>query len=106
MQEVEQKCMVITKSVLPAVRASIAQAMKEEYGWTQDRIAKELGVVQVAVSKYLNKKYSDKVAMINKYANSEGIGKKIAKKIIDGMNKTTINRDIDSVCADIILQGY
>ncbi len=103
MNNSEKECITITKVILPAIRASIAQAMNEEYDWTQEKIAAELGVVQVAVSKYINKKYSEEVASMNNYVNDRGVGKKIAKEIVQGKSKNSINTEIDEICAEIMI---
>lgn len=98
----EQECATITKTILPAVRAVVAQRMNNEYGWTQDKIAKELGVVQVAVSKYLNKKYSKDVSKIVDNIKSKGLDKKIADEMNTDKTPKEIATIIDSVCMDIM----
>ncbi len=105
MNKMDQECGIITKTILPAIRASVAQAMVSEYGYTQEKVAKELGVVQVAVSKYLNKKYSKEVKTVNKYFNDNGIGKTIAKEIFDGKNRAYVRARIDKVCAEVMLKN-
>ncbi len=105
MNKMDQECGIITKTILPAIRASVAQAMAKEYGYTQEKIAQELGVVQVAVSKYLNKKYSKEVKNINRYFNENGIGKTIAKEIFDGKNKSYVKARIDDLCTEIMLKN-
>ncbi len=40
------------KSVIPAVKALMAQQLVEKYGLKQDQVAKILGISQSAVSKY------------------------------------------------------
>ncbi|MGC8479419.1 MAG: hypothetical protein ACP5M9_02000 [Candidatus Micrarchaeia archaeon] len=97
----EQSCNNITRIILPAVRASISQSMKKEYGWTQERIAKELGIVQVAVSKYLNKRYSKEVGLLVSKINEDVESKKIAAMMNDGIGKNEITKQIDKFCADI-----
>lgn len=47
-------CRKISKEILPAVRASVAQTMISECNYRQREIAEKLGVVQVSVSKYLH----------------------------------------------------
>ncbi|MEM0200983.1 MAG: hypothetical protein QXD23_01100 [Candidatus Micrarchaeaceae archaeon] len=98
----EQECATITKVILPAVRVAIAQTMNNEYGWTQERIAKELGVVQVAVSKYLNKKYSKEVEKITENIKNKGIDKIIAKELLESKSPEEIATFIDSICFDIM----
>ena len=97
----EQSCNNITKIILPAVRASISQSMKNKYGWTQEQIAEKLGIVQVAVSKYLNKKYSKEVGVLVNKINEDVESKKIAAMLNEGVNKNEITKQIDNLCTKI-----
>jgi predicted transcriptional regulator len=45
-------CEVAVKSVIPAIRSSIARELTQNYGLKQKEVAKMLGVTQTAVSKY------------------------------------------------------
>jgi len=45
-------CEIAVKSVIPAIRATIAKELVEIYGLKQDQVAEILGVSQSAVSKY------------------------------------------------------
>jgi predicted transcriptional regulator len=48
-------CEVAVKSVVPAVKALMAQQLVESHGLKQDEVAEILGISQSAVSKYSNK---------------------------------------------------
>jgi predicted transcriptional regulator len=48
-------CEVAVKSVIPAVKALIAQKLIAEHGLKQDQVAEMLGMSQSAVSKYFGK---------------------------------------------------
>jgi predicted transcriptional regulator len=48
-------CEVAVRSVIPAVRALIANELMEEQGLNQDQVAEILGISQSAVSKYSRK---------------------------------------------------
>ena len=48
----DPECRNISKLILPAIRASVAQIMREEYNYRQNEIAERLGVVQVSISKF------------------------------------------------------
>jgi predicted transcriptional regulator len=48
-------CEVAVKSVIPAVKALIAQELVTEHGLKQDQVAEILGISQSAVSKYSRK---------------------------------------------------
>jgi len=48
-------CEVAVKSVVPAVKALMAQELVEEHGMNQEQVAEILGISQSAVSKYFRK---------------------------------------------------
>jgi len=48
-------CEVAVKSVVPAVKALMAQQLVEEHGMNQEQVAEILGISQSAVSKYFRK---------------------------------------------------
>ena len=50
------------KEIVPAARLFIASELKRRYNMKEQEIADLLGVAQAAVSKYLNDRYSEKVA--------------------------------------------
>ncbi|MDE1851779.1 MAG: hypothetical protein KGH69_03775 [Candidatus Micrarchaeota archaeon] len=93
----ELECGRITRFVLPAVRAAIAERMSVRRH-RQSEIAGKLGIVQVAVSKYLNGRYSDEVGRIKRYIESKGLEKGIVERIERGESKETINAEIDQLC--------
>lgn len=45
-------CEIAVKSVIPAIKATIAKELVETHGLKQDQVAEILGVTQSAVSKY------------------------------------------------------
>jgi predicted transcriptional regulator len=96
------ECKDITKVVLPAVRASVAEVMHEKYGYTQLEIAKKLGVVQVAVSKYLNKRYSKDIASVKAYILRRGLNKGVVSSIVKGKSRSEIDMKIDELCDRLI----
>lgn len=46
---------IVSKSALPALRAMISRRLREKYGFTQQVIAKKLGVTQASISNYTRK---------------------------------------------------
>lgn len=98
----EPECRLIGRSVLPAVRASIAEQLRSRYRWKQRQIAAGLGVVQVAVSKYLNSHYSADVLRIRAYILKRGLTDGIAAKLASGRCGREIDREIDRLCATIV----
>jgi len=83
---------------LPAIRAAVAEELSNKYNYTQEEIASALGIVQVAVSKYLNKKYSSKIAKLKNYIKEKGLADDIVKSIIDKQEKEKIENKINLLC--------
>ncbi len=97
----DPECRNISKLILPAIRASVAQIMREEYNYRQNEIAERLGVVQVSISKYLNRRYSGEIEKIRKYIDERGLSKGIVSNIVRGEPSDAIGREIDSLCSSI-----
>ncbi len=95
------QCDSIIKVVLPAVRVSMAEEMRSRYNLNQQRIAKILGIAQVAVSKYLNGRYSSEVRRASEYIKKNGLVDDIAKKAAGKSNPEEIDRMISDLCAKI-----
>ena len=98
----ELECDRIAKYVLPAVRVSVAEGMKNEYSMSQQKIAQKLGVAQVAVSKYLNGRYSDNVKRIRDYIIKKKLADKIIKSAAGSSHKDALNIMMEDLCARII----
>lgn len=103
----DPECRAISKLILPAIRASVAEAMNREFNYKQNEIAGALGVVQVSVSKYLNRKYSAKIGKVREYIDQRGLNKEIVKGIRDGVRPEELSREVDRLCASLIgeIQG-
>ncbi|MDE1861252.1 MAG: helix-turn-helix domain-containing protein [Candidatus Micrarchaeota archaeon] len=99
------ECADITKVVLPAIRASTAQIMIQKYGYKQQDIARELGVAQVAVSKYLNGRYSAKVARMKDYITKEELNGEIIRRMLNNDNQEKINKAVNDLCALLLRSG-
>ncbi|MDE1873795.1 MAG: helix-turn-helix domain-containing protein [Candidatus Micrarchaeota archaeon] len=97
------ECKNIVRSVLPAVRASVATAMHERYGYSQKAIAERLGVVQVAVSKYLRGKYSKDITRLKGYITRNRLSDSIVEKIAKGESRQQIDSDIDALCDRLVV---
>ncbi len=96
------ECKDIIKVVLPAVRASIAETLRKKYGYKQEEIARRLGVVQVAVSKYLSGKHSKDIEQLKNYIMEHRLNGAIVKKLVaDGPSKKT-DAEIDTLCEKLV----
>jgi hypothetical protein len=78
---VKPPCEIVSKYVLPAIRALIARRLIEQYGYTQLDAAKTLGMTQSAMSRYMALERGGKIKVtkeINKLIDD------IAKNIVKG----------------------
>ena len=99
-------CRKISKEILPAVRASVAQTMIIECNYRQREIAEKLGVVQVSVSKYINKKYSKEISDIVGYIKGNRLEGKVIESIVKGKPISEISAELDSLCEDVANSSY
>jgi predicted transcriptional regulator len=90
----EPECRKIAKEVAPAVRAYVIDIMHDKYKYKQQEIADRLGMAQVAVSKYLNRKYSREVARLKVTVGRELDGKTL-KSIMESRNADEANEAIE-----------
>lgn len=98
----EPECKSITQCILPAIRASVAQQMSDRYGWKQVQIASSLGVAQVAVSKYLNRRYSPNVGKMERYLTKNKTISKLVEDMVKGKSAEQISREIDRLCEQVV----
>lgn len=96
------ECKDIIKVVLPAVRASVAETMREKYRYSQEEIAQKLGVVQVAVSKYLHKRYSAEISKMKAYVTEHGLTEGIVSEIVKGGSRQEVDAEIDRLCDRLV----
>lgn len=96
----ELLCRTVTKLVLPAIRAWIAQTLHEQHGYTQSKIADKIGIVQVGVGKYLNGKYSEEVGEVKEFIEENALGDEIVEGILVGESLKETERRIDRLCND------
>lgn len=88
----------MVKEFLPALRASSARMMADQYKMTQDRIAELLDTTQAAVSKYLSGKYSDEVKEFEKTLNQTQIAE-FVKEVMKG-KKYEAQRTVCKMCSE------
>jgi predicted transcriptional regulator len=91
-------CKRITSEILPAVRASIAEVMHKKYSYSESDIAKSLGIVQVAVSKYLNSNYSSKTKRVKDYIIKNRLNEDILNSIVSKRSEKDTNAMIYALC--------
>jgi predicted transcriptional regulator len=67
------ECEGAMRLTIPAMRIAVAKSLKNDHGWSEGRIAKALGIVQPAVSKYMTGNYAPELDAIVKEALSRGL---------------------------------
>jgi len=95
-------CEVITKLIIPAIRALVATQLAQKYGMTQLEIAKKLGVTQPAISYYLRSKRG-KLA-IERLKKDEQIMKLIEQltdSIYHNRPQSELQRLLCEICTEI-----
>jgi predicted transcriptional regulator len=96
------ECKSITRVLLPAVRASVAEVMHSRYNYTQEEIAAKLGVVQVAVSKYLNGRYSKAIGDAKRRIIRARLNEGVVRSILGKGTREDIDGEIDALCDKLL----
>lgn len=92
--------------LIPSIRASVADELYVKYNYNQDEIAKSLGIVQVAVSKYINNKYSEKMRKVKEFIIANRLNRDIIAAIIDNKGNVEINKRIEELCTNTKLLEF
>ena len=93
-------CKAITSSILPAVRASVAETMIRKYNYSQGNVASMLGIAQVAVSKYMRDRCSPDVSRIKSYIIAKNLNRNVVESILNG--KKDVSAEISKLCELIL----
>ena len=72
--------------------------MCRKYDYKQEEVAAKLGVVQVAVSKYLNNRYSEGIDCVKSHIIKTGLNEGVIERILGGGTREEIDREIDALC--------
>jgi predicted transcriptional regulator len=67
---------------IPAVRIAVSSTLSKKYAMSETDIAKNLGIAQAAVSKYLSENYSPKIGAIVKFIESNRMEMEIVDTIL------------------------
>ncbi len=86
--------------LIPSIRASVADELYGKYNYKQDEIAKSLGIVQVAVSKYVNNKCSERMKKVKDFINTNKLNRDIIAAIMDNKGNAEINMRIEELCTN------
>ena len=83
-------CEIVSREVLPAIRALVANELVEHYGLTQTAIARELGITQAAISYYRDAKRGGKTL---KQLEENPVIKNGIEEIAKGIAKGTLSHE-------------
>ena len=98
----DPECRKITKAMIPAVRAYLADVMSRKYGYKQQEIARRLGVAQVAVSKYRNTRYSEQVARLREEVAKHAESANLVETVLHSKSPEEVNERIERFCEESI----
>ena len=85
-------CEIVSKYLLPAVRAQIAKILIEKYGYTQMTAASKLGMTQSAMSRYLTLERGTKIVL--------------GKEIFNFVEEVAHNIDVNHFSEEETLQRF
>ncbi len=98
----DPECRKITREMVPAVRAYLADVMSKRYGYKQQDIARRLGIAQVAVSKYMNMRYSGQVARLKEEVARHAEDTHFVETVLKSKSADEVNERIERFCEESI----
>ncbi|RLF19151.1 MAG: hypothetical protein DRZ82_06710 [Thermoprotei archaeon] len=95
-------CEVITKFIIPAIRALVAIRLAQKYEMTQLEIAKKLGVTQPAISYYLHSKRGRiAIEKLKSDAHIMKLIERLADLIYNNRPQDELQRSLCEICMEI-----
>lgn len=85
---IAQPCELVVKTIIPCIRAVVARELVLNYGLTQVKVAKILGVTQGAVSQYV-RGYRGSSVDLEKIPEI----KRLLDKLVDGLAKESLSEE-------------
>ncbi len=101
----DRECGSLTRDLLPAVRAYTAEQLSRKYNLTQTEIAMRLGIAQVAVSKYLNGKYSSKVKSMKDRIGRSNKANEVVGRVAGMTSAVAVGSVINELCTALLSDG-
>lgn len=99
-------CEIVTRQMLPVLRALIAKELINKYGFTQTQAAVLLGVSQAAINYYLDSKRGRYMKTIRGIKNLNKMAKDIAKHLSKGeINYPEMFKSICDLCMSLRKNG-
>lgn len=95
-----QNCEKVIRFTIPALRVAVSRELKDRYGMSESDIARNLGVAQAAVSKYLNGIYSKGTGKLVDFIVLKHMHYGIVKSIVNGSEPRETARAIDRTASE------
>ncbi len=92
-------CDEVFKMTIPAARIVVAKSLSKKYKMNQSEIANRLGTTQAAVNKYLNSRYSKKIAILESAMASRGLAKEAVATAYSAKGKKSVSQAIDRLAS-------
>lgn len=95
-------CEIIVSDILPAVRALITKELIQNYGFSQIKVAKILGITQPAISQYRKELRGSNVKPLQSNKRIISIIKKTSAEIAsEHMGPTQLHKNLCEICKEI-----
>ena len=101
----DMECSSITKLILPAIRINMAEQFSNKYDLNQKEIAQKLGIAQVAVSKYLNGKYSGSLKRVKESVRTMGLVDSAVMEMAMASSPKVIDILVNELCTKISINS-
>jgi len=92
-------CARLTRISIPASRLAVAIELRRSGRMNQSDIAARLGVAQAAISKYENRRLSDRIFMLARFIVENGMASKAANIVSKGASGSAIAKEIDLIAS-------
>lgn len=89
---------MVSRKVLPHIRAELGKILLKKYGWSQMRVAKVLGVSQASVSHYVTSSRGGDEELSRLFPEISDYTLELARKLVDGKVELEVHPGSDVLC--------
>lgn len=95
-------CEVIVSSVLPALRALIADELMQTYNLSQTEVSQKLGITQPAISQYRRELRGQRVKVLKTNKKIMGLVQSLSRDIAaNSANATKMHKKFCTICRKV-----